>query len=95
MKNIALVLSIIAIVSLLACANQYGVYLETPDQFYDWTKEHPGVSWVDLDKRSPLARDYDNGGGPFNDVLEGLIEDGRIRVEGRTNPHSGNYFVAD
>ena len=94
MKNIALVLALVAIVSLLACANQYGVYLETPDQFYDWIKGHPGVSWRDLDKRSPLhwARD---GTGDFNEILDGLIEAGRIRVEGKTGPNTGFYFIAD
>ena len=94
MKNIALVLSIVALVALLGCANQYGVYLTTPDQFYDWVKGHPGVSWRDLDKRSPLSWDRE-GGGEFNDILNGLLEAGRIRVENKTGPNTGNFFIAD
>lgn len=91
MFKTVLVVLLVAIIS-LACANQYGVYLETPDEFYDYIKGHPGISWRELDKRSPLRWNRD-GTGDFNEILNGLIEDGRIRVEGKNGPNTGNYFA--
>ena len=93
MYKTALVVLVVAVIA-LGCANQYGVYLETPDQFYDWIKGHPGVSWKDLDKRSPLHWDRE-GGGEFNEMLDGLLEEGRIRVVNKTGPNTGNYFIND